>query len=34
MFESGLFAMLEIRVKYISLEDNLSRGKILFPLIT
>ena len=34
MFEVGLFTIFEIKIEYISLEDNLSRGKILAPLIT
>ena len=34
MFEVGLFAIFEIKIEYISLEDNLSRIKILAPLIT
>ena len=34
MFEVGLFRMFEIRIEYISLEDNLLRGKILALLIT
>ena len=34
MFEVGLFTIFEIKIEYISLEDNLSRIKILAPLIT
>ena len=34
MFEVGLFTVFEIKIEYTSLEDNLSRGKILAPLIT
>ena len=34
MFEVGLFTIFEIKIEYISLEDNLSRGKILAALIT
>ena len=34
MFEIGLFTMFEIKIEYICLENNLSRGKILAPLIT
>ena len=34
MFEVGLFTMFEIRIEYISLEENFPRGKIQAPLIT
>ena len=30
----GLFAVFEIKIEYIFLEDNLSRGKIVASLIT
>ena len=33
MFEVALFLIFEIKIEYISLEDKLSRGKILAPLI-
>ena len=33
MFDVGLFTMFEIKIEYISLKDNLSRDKILAPLI-
>ena len=33
MFEVGLFTVSEIRIEYISLEDDLSRDKILVSLI-
>ena len=34
MFKVGLFTVFEIKIEYISIEDNLPRGKILAPLIT
>ena len=34
MFGVGLFTIFEIKIEYMSLEDNLSRGKILALLIT
>ena len=34
MFEVGLLPMFETKLKYISLEDNLSLNKILATLIT
>ena len=34
MFEVRLFAIFEIKIEHISLEDNLSRGKIVASLIT
>ena len=34
MFEVGLFTIFEIKIEYISLEDNLSGGIILAPSIT
>ena len=33
MFEVGLITIFEIKIEYISLEDSLSRGKSLAPLI-
>ena len=33
MFEVGLFTIFDLKIKYILLEDNLSRGKILAPLM-
>ena len=34
MFEVGLFTVFEIRIEYISLDDDLSREKVLARLIT
>ena len=34
MFEVGLFTIFEIKIEYISLEDNFSRDKIQALLIT
>ena len=33
MFEVGLVTMFEILIEYFSLDDNLSKGKVLAPLI-